>query len=120
MQEFLLPHLRKVQNGDEMTDIAVQRELARIDAPPIDNGLSESHWNRALIAPGNWTFTDPFLLLMEDWLPDGVFDRHPHRGIETVTYVIEGEIEHYDNHGQRGDCCGRRSMAHGGTRFDPQ
>lgn len=26
--------------------------------------------------------TDPFLGLMEDWFPRGVFDRHPHRGIE--------------------------------------
>jgi redox-sensitive bicupin YhaK (pirin superfamily) len=34
--------------------------------------------------------------------PKGVFDRHPHRGIETVTYVIDGSIEHYDNHGNTG------------------
>jgi redox-sensitive bicupin YhaK (pirin superfamily) len=39
---------------------------------------------------------------MEDWFPAGVFDRHPHRGIETVTYLIEGAIEHYDNHGHTG------------------
>jgi hypothetical protein len=31
-----------------------------------------------------------------------VFDRHPHRGIETVTYVIDGSLDHYDNHGNTG------------------
>jgi redox-sensitive bicupin YhaK (pirin superfamily) len=85
-----------------MVDIVVQREVARIDSPPIGRGLSESHRVRPLIPPGNWAFTDPFLLLMEDWFPERVFDRHPHRGIETVTYVIEGGIGHYDNHGHKG------------------
>ena len=27
---------------------------------------------------------------------------HPHRGFETVTYVLEGEMEHEDSHGHRG------------------
>jgi len=26
----------------------------------------------------------------------------PHRGIETVTYVVEGRIDHYDNQGHEG------------------
>ncbi|WP_420887762.1 pirin family protein [Candidatus Nitrotoga arctica] len=39
---------------------------------------------------------------MEDWFPVGVFDHHPHRGIETLTYVIDGVIDHYDNHGNKG------------------
>ena len=85
-----------------MIEIPVQREVARIDSPSIGRGLSEPHQNRPLIPGGNWAFTDPFLLLMEDWFPEGVFDRHPHRGIETMTYVLEGAIEHYDNHGHKG------------------
>lgn len=85
-----------------MAERGVQREVARIDSPSIGRGLSELHRVRPLIPPGDWAFTDPFLLLMEDWFPEGVFDRHPHRGIETVTYVIEGGIEHYDNHGHEG------------------
>jgi redox-sensitive bicupin YhaK (pirin superfamily) len=36
------------------------------------------------------------LALMEDWLPRGVFGKRPYRGIETVTYVVEGRIDHYD------------------------
>jgi quercetin 2,3-dioxygenase len=39
---------------------------------------------------------------MKDWFPRGVFGKHPHRGIETVTYVVEGRIDHYDNQGYEG------------------
>lgn len=51
---------------------------------------------------------DPFLLLDEmgpvDYAPGqavGAPD-HPHRGFETVTYVLEGEGEHEDSAGHRG------------------
>jgi redox-sensitive bicupin YhaK (pirin superfamily) len=89
------------QKETEMVDTLVQRQVARIDSPPISRRFWGLHRIRPLIPPGDWAFTDPFLLLMEDWFPDGVFDR-PHRGIETVTYVIDGGVEHYDNHGNEG------------------
>ena len=51
---------------------------------------------------------DPFLLLDEmgpvDYRPGeavGAPD-HPHRGFETVTYLLEGEFEHEDSAGHRG------------------
>ncbi len=51
---------------------------------------------------------DPFLLLDEmgpaDYAPGeavGAPD-HPHRGFETVTYMLEGEFEHEDSAGNRG------------------
>ena len=51
---------------------------------------------------------DPFLLLDEmgpvDYAPGeavGAPD-HPHRGFETVTYVLDGEFEHEDSAGHRG------------------
>jgi redox-sensitive bicupin YhaK (pirin superfamily) len=54
------------------------------------------------------TAVDPFLLLDEmgpvDYGPGeavGAPD-HPHRGFETVTYVLEGEREHEDSAGHRG------------------
>lgn len=57
---------------------------------------------------------DPFLMLdvFDSTNPDDYtmgFPSHPHRGIETVTYLIEGEIEHGDNLGnggiiRSGDC----------------
>lgn len=50
---------------------------------------------------------DPFLMLDafdSDDPADYVagFPWHPHRGIETVTYLIEGDIEHGDSLGNRG------------------
>ena len=64
------------------------RDIARIDIPSIQTGLSPEHKVRPLVEANDQVATDPFLLLMEDWFPIGVFDRHPHRGIETVTYII--------------------------------
>lgn len=50
---------------------------------------------------------DPFLLLddfrnerPEDYLAG--FPWHPHRGIETITYVLAGSVEHGDSIGNRG------------------
>ncbi len=50
---------------------------------------------------------DPFLLLdnFRSDNPDHYlkgFPWHPHRGIETITYVLRGEVEHGDNMGNRG------------------
>jgi redox-sensitive bicupin YhaK (pirin superfamily) len=77
------------------------REIKRIDTPKMLPGGSALHRNRQLVAPGKWDEIDPFLVLMEDWTAQGAFDDHPHRGIETVTYMIDGSISHYDNHGNK-------------------
>jgi quercetin 2,3-dioxygenase len=56
---------------------------------------------------GNTTDFDPFLLLddfrndvPEDYLAG--FRWHPHRGIETITYVLAGTVDHGDSIGNRG------------------
>lgn len=41
----------------------------------------------------------PFLLLGEDRFVAGAFPLHPHEGIETVTYVVCGALEHNDAEG---------------------
>ncbi len=56
---------------------------------------------------GSTSDFDPFLLLddfrndrPEDYLAG--FPWHPHRGIETITYVLAGRVEHGDSMGNRG------------------
>ncbi|MEJ2069347.1 MAG: pirin family protein [Syntrophobacterales bacterium] len=50
---------------------------------------------------------DPFLLL-DDFRSDNPehyikgFPWHPHRGIETITYVLQGDVEHGDSMGNKG------------------
>ncbi len=53
------------------------------------------------------SLTDPFLLLddfrasdPEFYLPG--FPWHPHRGIETITYMLDGSVEHGDSMGNKG------------------
>jgi quercetin 2,3-dioxygenase len=52
--------------------------------------------------PGSFTDYDPFLMLSEDWFSQPGFEWHPHRGIETVTIVLDGALEHGDNKGSAG------------------
>jgi redox-sensitive bicupin YhaK (pirin superfamily) len=56
---------------------------------------------------GNTSDFDPFLLLDDfrnerpaDYLAG--FPWHPHRGIETITYVLAGSVEHGDSMGNKG------------------
>ena len=64
--------------------------------------MHAEHRVRHVLEPGEWEEHDPFLMLAEDWFSPGTFGEHPHRGFETVTFVIEGEVEHRDNHGGHG------------------
>ena len=72
--------------------------------PPIEG--AGVHLRRAF-GFGNTSDFDPFLLLddfrgdvPEDYLAG--FPWHPHRGIETITYVLAGTVEHGDSMGNHG------------------
>ena len=62
---------------------------------------------RRSIATATLDYLDPFLLLdnfqsddPDDYLAG--FPWHPHRGIETVTYMLAGEVDHRDSIGNAG------------------
>ncbi|MBE3571029.1 MAG: pirin family protein [Bacillales bacterium] len=78
-----------------------ERGIRRIQSVNIKQN-SPIHRNGYVLEPGNWKEYDPFLMLMEDIFQRGAFDFHPHRGIETVTYVIDGTLEHEDNQAGQG------------------
>lgn len=83
-----------------------ERNVARIvRAVPTTEGAGV-HLRRSL-GGRTLSFLDPFLLLdeihstqREEFAPG--FPEHPHRGFETVTYVIDGAMEHGDSLGNRG------------------
>lgn len=60
-----------------------------------------------VIGGGELPDLDPFLLLDEFRSDDasdyiGGFPSHPHRGFETVTYMLAGRMRHGDNQGNKG------------------
>ncbi|MBS3794987.1 MAG: pirin family protein [Candidatus Thorarchaeota archaeon] len=76
---------RKSQLGQEGAGVRIRRAIGHQDVEELD----------------------PFLLLDEfgsetkdDY--DAGFPSHPHRGFETVTYMLEGKVEHEDSTGRRG------------------
>lgn len=67
---------------------------------------SSIHEMAPVLPPGHWQDFDPFLMMAEDWFQTGTIAEHPHRGIETVTYIIDGHMAHYDNKTGRGGILG--------------
>ncbi len=81
---------------------AASRSISRTWEVQIQPGNGPHLKLGPVLEPGRWAEFDPFLLMMEDWFQQGTFDYHPHRGIETVTFVLEGKLKHRDNHGGQG------------------
>lgn len=65
---------------------------------------------RRAFGHGDESLFDPFLML-DDFRGDKPADYelgfpwHPHRGIETITYMLEGECDHGDSMGNSGTIC---------------
>ncbi|RJG07946.1 pirin family protein [Noviherbaspirillum cavernae] len=83
------------------------RSLQRtIEAVPASDGAGVKL--RRSLGRGQSTRLDPFLMLDEfssdnpdDYIAG--FPAHPHRGFETVTYILDGHMLHEDHLGNRGD-----------------
>jgi quercetin 2,3-dioxygenase len=82
--------------------MTVQRDINRIWTVQHHQN-SPIHIAGMVLDPNNMNEFDPFLFLAEDFFQKGSFDFHPHRGIETVTYVIEGKLNHEDNKAGKGE-----------------
>ncbi len=77
----------------------------RVRGMPTSDGAGVS-LTRVIGQPA-LSMLDPFLLLDEfgsdkpgDYIAG--FPEHPHRGFETVTYMLDGRMRHGDNHGNSG------------------
>ncbi len=81
-------------------------EVSKIIDPTLASDGAGVKLKRSIGVEPN--YFDPFLMLDEfgsenkdDYI--GGFPPHPHRGIETVTYMLNGEFEHEDSTGAKGE-----------------
>jgi quercetin 2,3-dioxygenase len=85
-----------------------QRTLAQvIPSVPTSDGAGVK-LRRSLGSGHERLRIDPFLMLDEFYSDDpndylAGFPPHPHRGFETVTYMLDGHMQHKDNFGNTGD-----------------
>ena len=82
------------------------RKVQQLHAPHATSDGAGVKINR-IIATRELDYLDPFLLLdhfgsdnPNDYLAG--FPLHPHRGIETVTYMLKGSVTHRDSMGNEG------------------
>src|SRR5260370_8386075 len=85
---------------------AAQRAVTRVMPGMPGSDGAGVRLTRVIGQPG-LSELDPFLLLDEfrsdnpgDYIAG--FPEHPHRGFETVTYLIAGRVRHEDNKGHKG------------------
>jgi redox-sensitive bicupin YhaK (pirin superfamily) len=88
-----------------MSSTKVREVLRKVRGQPTSDGAGV-RMTRVIGTPALDSF-DPFLLLDEfrsddpnDYLAG--FPDHPHRGFETVTYMLAGRMRHGDNQGNEG------------------
>ena len=88
-----------------LTDTTPARVIRTVRGRPTSDGAGVK-LTRVIGGP-DLPDLDPFLLLDEfgtDKAEDYIagFPEHPHRGFETVTYMLDGRMRHRDNHGNEG------------------
>lgn len=79
-----------------------RRTVARVETKRRLGPDAQVDDKAMIIGPDAPRRTDPFLVLSEDWFSSPGFEWHPHRGVETVTTVLDGVLEHGDNAGHAG------------------
>lgn len=84
---------------------STRRVLRTVRGMPTSDGAGVKL--RRVIGQPDLPELDPFLMLDEfgtDSPDDYIagFPEHPHRGFETVTYMLDGRMRHRDNHGHEG------------------
>jgi quercetin 2,3-dioxygenase len=89
-----------------MTHIAVRELDTVIASVPASDGAGVK-LRRSLGARQDLR-VDPYLMLDEFFSDDpddylAGFPAHPHRGFETITYMLDGHMRHEDSNGNRGD-----------------
>jgi redox-sensitive bicupin YhaK (pirin superfamily) len=98
---------RSTRTKDTNTTGSNERRLqAVIESVAASDGAGVK-LRRSLGSRQNLRF-DPFLMLDEFFSDDpddylAGFPSHPHRGFETVTYMLDGHMRHEDSFGNRGD-----------------
>jgi hypothetical protein len=81
----------------------MEKRVADVHKTTLGASTSQLRRNRTVVPPVDFDRHSPFLLLMEDWFDaSGGFETHPHRGFQTVTLVLDGELEHRDHTGAHG------------------
>jgi redox-sensitive bicupin YhaK (pirin superfamily) len=95
-----------MDTSQHRTDSSTQARVARkLRGMPTSDGAGVKLTR--VIGTSQLDMLDPFLMLdefgtdrAEDYLAG--FPEHPHRGFETVTYMLDGRMRHKDNHGNEG------------------
>jgi len=85
-----------------MNETTTRRTVARVTSRQRLGADGQVDDKALIFMPQNPALTDPFLALVEDRFSEPGFDWHPHRGIETVTTVLGGVLEHGDSLGNSG------------------
>src|SRR5690606_30750749 len=100
------PSLAQVSQEPPMaTTTTSARVIRKLRGMPTSDGAGVK-LTRVIGSP-ELDMLDPFLMLDEfgtDKAEDYIagFPSHPHRGFETVTYMLDGRMRHKDNHGNEG------------------
>src|SRR5215468_117380 len=97
--------LRSMENSMADSNAASRRVRRVVKGMPTSDGAGVKL--RRVIGQPQLPDLDPFLMLDEfgtDRAEDYIagFPDHPHRGFETVTYMLDGRMRHRDNHGNEG------------------